>query len=529
MRAGLRDSLEHLFPDFEVGAKPRWAMRLDVARGSVASVNILLNGLKRGGALRLTVRRDGKAFGDAAWFRLVDVPVEVNTGPVGFIEKAGEKNPYVIRRAPFRVYDAMEPAGPAVRAEAPTIALRLHIPVAADARAGVRDYEIEVRCGSEAARMSLRVIVHRATVPPVGRESWPYTNWFSLELMAERHGLKLWSEAHWRMIRRYAELMARVRQNTFWVPGGTVFSRTRDGLVLNRERLRRLVRTFTAAGMHFIEGGHVASRTGGVWKAKTFDVILGGPRATSPAGNADLARACRQLMEEIERNGWRGRWIQHVTDEPTPDNAADYRILVGMVRKSMPGIPILDATMDPTLVGSVDIWCPQAQHFQRHRNAFDAQRALGDRVWFYTCCFPGGPWLNRLMDMELLRPALLGWGGAAFELDGFLHWGLNHYRKGQDPFKQSVVGHGGGNFLPAGDTHVVYPGNDGPWSSVRLEAQREGIEDFELLKELRGRDAKSAGRIIARVFRGFDRYTKDVKVFRAARHALLERLERPHR
>jgi hypothetical protein len=172
----------------------------------------------------------------------------------------------------------------------------------------------------------------------------------------------------------------------------------------------------------------------------------------------------------------------------------------------------------------VDIWCPQAQRYQKQREHFEAQRAQGDRVWFYTCCAPGGPWLNRLMDMELLRPALLGWGAALFRLDGFLHWGLNHYRPAQDPFRQSVVSHGGGNFLPAGDTHIVYPGTGRPWSSLRLEAQREGLEDYELLRELWNRDERLAGRIIRRAIRGFDRYTKDVKAFRSARKALLEAL-----
>ena len=229
-------------------------------------------------------------------------------------------------------------------------------------------------------------------------------------------------------------------------------------------------------------------------------------------------------MEEIERNGWRDRWIQHVADEPTATNAADYRILVGMVRKYMPGIPILDATMDPSLAGSVDIWCPQAQEYQRNRKRFEAQQKLGDQVWFYTCCFPGGPWLNRLLDMELLRPALFGWGAARYDLEGFLHWGLNHYRPEQDPFEQNVVGHGGGNCLPAGDTHIIYPGTGGPYSSLRLEAQREGTEDFELFRKLKDRDPKAANPIIRRAFRGFDNYTRNVKTFRSARKQLLERV-----
>jgi len=186
----------------------------------------------------------------------------------------------------------------------------------------------------------------------------------------------------------------------------------------------------------------------------------------------------------------------------------------------------MDALMDPAMAGSVDIWCPQAQHYQKERNHFEAMRAIGDRVWFYTCCFPGGPWLNRLMDMELLRPALLGWGAALFHLDGFLHWGLNQYREDQDPFKMSVIPNwmGGGNSLPPGDTHVVYPGDGTPWSSVRFESQREGIEDLELLRLLELKNARQASAIVRSVIRGFDDYTKDMDRFRAARRRMLQLL-----
>ncbi|MFH1568112.1 MAG: DUF4091 domain-containing protein, partial [Gemmatimonadota bacterium] len=87
-----------------------------------------------------------------------------------------------------------------------------------------------------------------------------------------------------------------------------------------------------------------------------------------------------------------------------------------------------------------------------------------------------------------------------------------------------VVDHGGGNCLPAGDTHIVYPGPDGPWSSLRLEAQREGLEDYELLRQLRERDPRRATAVTRKAIRAFDQYTKDTRTFRRARRALLEAL-----
>ena len=520
MRAELRDGLEFLYSDSQVNRRPCGECAIDAARGSIASVHVLINDAPVGSTLRLALTRDGRPETGAAWHLLRHVPVEKNTGPVGFVEKGEEINPHVVRRAPFRVFDAMEPVRSSVRVPESVVALRLQLPV--KGRPGPRQYELALHCGRERCELRLAIEVHGISVPPVGRDSFPYTNWFNLGNMAERHNLEPWSAPHWRMIRRYADLMAHARQNTFLLPLSTLFQMKQGQPVLDRARLRRLVKTFTDAGLYYIEGGHVAHRTGGEWEAATFDVGLApGVRATSPEGNVLLAGMAAQLVDEIDRNDWSGRWIQHVTDEPTETNAVDYRILCGMVRRHLPGLPLMDATEDPTMAGSVDIWCPQAHQFQLHRDSFEAARAAGDRAWFYTCCFPGGPWLNRLLDEELLRPCLFGWGAALFDLQGFLHWGLNQYKSFQDPFEHSVVDHGGSNELPAGDTHIVYPGTNGPWSSVRLEAQREGCEDYELLRLLGRRDARRQRSIVRRVIKGFDRYTKRPATLRAARRDLL--------
>jgi len=523
MRCSLRDSLVWLYPDSETGPHPCRSTVLDVARGGTAAVTILVNDAIPGRPIRLAL---SPAPGGWTAYRLVDVPVERNTGIDAFCEPEGQVNPHVTRRAPFRVFDAMEPVDAAgFKATAATQAIRIHVPVPRTARPGVRRLACTVTHGDDEAVLGIRVVLHAARLPPSGAESFPYTNWYHVDHMATRHGLQPWSEAHWRMIRRYADLMHRGRQNAFLIPLSHVFTRTEKGAPeLNRRRLRRWVKTFTDAGLHYIEGGHFGGRTGRAWEAPTFSIGLTHSLATSPEGNADIAVIAGQLMEEIDRNDWWDRWIQHVADEPAAENAADYRIFVGMVRKHMPGVPILDATMEESLAGSVDMWCPQVQSYQRNRARFERMQALGDEVWTYTCCSPGGPWLNRLLDMELLRPALVGWASALFKLDGFLHWGLNQYQKGQDPFEKNVIHNwgGGSKSLPPGDTHVVYPGASGPWSSVRFEAHREGFEDLELLRILQARHPARARAILQPVIRGFDDYTKDAAVLRAARRRLLQ-------
>jgi len=537
MRAELRDSLENLYPDSRVGARPRRRMSLDVARGGTVAIHVLVNGLRRGQTLTFVVRDKGRLVSSARWFRLVDVPVEENSGlcnltaatPVIDQEPFGRQpnapNPWVVRKAPFRTYDAMQPVEDAVRADTATVALRLHVPIGRGARPGPREFTVRIGAGSDRCDQVLRVHVHDVCIPPAGSASVPYTNWWHVENIADRHGVRLWSNGHWRLIRRYAELAAGGRQNTFWIPLDLIFDAGGKTPKLNRGRLRRFVRECTAAGLHFIEGGHVGHRTGGQWGATTYDVAFVNRRAVDPEGHRVLAALCRQLLAEIEANGWRDRWIQHVADEPTAGNAADYRTMAGMVHKYMPGVPVMDATCDPGLIGTVDIWCPLAPEYQKHRREFEAQRRLGDKVWVYTCTAPGGRWLNRFLDQELLRPVLIGWAMALYRLDGYLHWGLNQYQAGQDPFQRSVVPLANleGN-LCAGDTHIVYPGPNGPWSSLRLEAHREGLEDLELLRRLDARDPEPCAAVVRKAVQGFDQYVTDPTQFRSIRRQLLKLL-----
>ena len=57
---------------------------------------------------------------------------------------------------------------------------------------------------------------------------------------------------------------------------------------------------------------------------------------------------------------------------------------------------------------------------------------------------------------------------------------------------------------------------------MRFEAQREGLEDLELLRVLQQTKPRQAASLVRSVIRGFDDYTKDLRVFRAARRRLLQ-------
>ncbi|MCP4092588.1 MAG: DUF4091 domain-containing protein [Planctomycetes bacterium] len=529
LQVALFDELEELYSDSSP-ADGSASLTIASPRGVPTAVHLLLTGTPD---QPISIGISGQEKWSV--YRLIDVPVEENTGTSSRTERFdGEKNPYVIRRAPFRIYEAMQPAKrrPDELLELHLLdgrlALRMEIMVGATEAVGEKRLEIQVQQGNRLHALNWTLDIHSAVVPDVGAKTLAYTNWFDPIDMATRHGAKPWSEEHWSVMAKYAALMARGRQNTFWVRWQDMFDRQDDGAyALNKDRLKRYIRCFRDAGLWWIEGAPICYRPKGDWGKEWLEFRLGAVPASEKEGAALLHSYASELHALLVEEGWSEAWLQHIADEPTDTNAADYSKVAGLLRKAMPGIPIVEATMTRALVDSVDIWCPQVQKFQGHQEFFAERRQAGDRVWVYTCLIPGGPWLNRLLDQERLRQVWIGWGAAKYGWDGFLHWGLNHYKA--DPFAQSVVEHpaapGTNNCLPAGDTHIVYPGPKEPWSSQRFEATRIGMEDRELLMMLAAKNPQAAERIIASVFRANDDYETEVAAYRKAREAVLKALD----
>jgi hypothetical protein len=131
---GLFDEVQELFPDTQLD-QPVKRLRVHSPRNTVASVHVMITGLQ--GTERIAfseLDETGKPTPGAQWYRLIDVPVTENTGLDRNTEKySGMKNPYVIRRAPFRIYDPFRPVTSPIAAESTSVAFRIEIPIDANA------------------------------------------------------------------------------------------------------------------------------------------------------------------------------------------------------------------------------------------------------------------------------------------------------------------------------------------------------------------------------------------------------------
>jgi len=104
----------------------------------------------------------------------------------------------------------------------------------------------------------------------------------------------------------------------------------------------------------------------------------------------------------------------------------------------------------------------------------------GQTSTYYICCTPAKP--NTFVFSPPVEGRWLGWYAFAFGYDGLLRWAYDAWPA--DPVRDSRH-----VLWPSGDCFMVYPGGG---SSIRFEKMREGIVDFEKLRILKDKAAKSA-------------------------------------
>ncbi|MFQ6097652.1 MAG: glycoside hydrolase domain-containing protein [Armatimonadota bacterium] len=353
----------------------------------------------------------------------------------------------------------------------------------------------------------------------------PVTNWFSAGQIAKHHNVEAWSEKHWDLLGRYAENMYEHRQNVCLTPLSLIgISKKADGTFsFDFTRFDRWIEAFEKHGhMDFFEGSHVAHRDGG-WTTKNikfrdFGVTLpdGGKKALP--GDEVIRPLMSALQAHLEEEGLVDRFWIHIADEPIETCLASWEEKSRIVHEAAPKIRRIDAIEAPEFHGTLEIWVPRLDHLHDWYDRYKrAQKEQGAELWFYTCLYPNQTYPNRLIDYSLLKTRILHWMNWHFEAPGYLHWGLNHWT--DDPFASTQKGN-----LPPGDAFIIYPGSEGPMNSIRWEAMRDGLEDYEYLHLLAKRTGsrETSTRFTGRLIHSIIDYEHDPAALLSTRREIAE-------
>ena len=322
--------------------------------------------------------------------------------------------------------------------------LWISVAVPADAQPGDYRGAVVVRAGDrQVARREIRVKVLAATVP--SQRTLKVTNWFGFNDANSQQFYKVakFSPGWWTLMSNLGAVMAEHRQNVIITPLMNLIEPRveRDHLVYDFANFDRWVETFQRAGaIGYIEGSHLLDRARKLrcrpdraarFKSKTArwqgKPCLPMTRAWSPFSIGFLAA----LNSHLEEKGWKSIYYQHVLDEAHGAEPPYYARFAELVHRYLPGVPTLDAVdashMPEELQKNCDIWVPQLGRFDEQMEMIQQRIASGHEVWFYTCLFPNGRYMNRLMDYPLIKTRLLQWLDFRYGFTGFLHWGWSYW------------------------------------------------------------------------------------------------------
>ena len=199
-----------------------------------------------------------------------------------------------------------------------------------------------------------------------------------------------------------------------------------------------------------------------------------------------------------------------------------------------PNIPegIDTATMDIT-------FCPYFSSCQTESSRA-MYRDYSGELWWYGCNVPKAPFPTYHLDNTLISPRVLSWMQADYDVVGNLYWSCDYYANSyednmilEDQYEGAAL-----RCTEAwGEGLLFYPGAkygiDGPLPSMRIQAIRDGLEEYEMiyrLKEIYSAKGYDEDKIMRSLYDSMYGSAQlhswiDTSVFESARNKLVSLLE----
>ncbi len=364
---------------------------------------------------------------------------------------------------------------------------------------GTYDVTFTVTIGEEKTASTLSVRVIDAMLP---EDEMIVTHWFHNDCIATYYGCEIFSERHWELIGNYMEAARRSGLNMLLTPVLTPpldtavgherptvqlvdIKVTDDGYVFGYEKLDRYVKLAKEKGFRYFEISHLFSQWGAIHAPKVVADVNGEIKrifgwdtdSTGDEYKTFIRAFTGELVAHLKELGIDRQCWFHISDEPNLTQLESYMKAKALVADILEGYHMMDAlsNYDFYATGACTTPIPATNHITPF-----LENHVPD-LWTYYCCGQAVNVSNRFVAMPGQRTRILGEQLYKFEIRGFLQWGFNFwYSQGSlhplNPYTDTC----GDYFVPAGDTLVVYPGEDG-----KARYSLHGAMFYEALQDLR--------------------------------------------
>ena len=436
---------------------------------------------------------------------------------------AGIPDDELVAKSPTSIPDPFwENSTIPVRAEnAQPIWIEIHVPQ--NAKPG--DYNGKLTVTTEAESFEMPVTLHVWNFEVPSERHLSVINWWNFPGLGFKN-IKPYSKEYWNLLGQFCAFLVEHRQTDVQTSLNLVQEKAdgQQGYSYDTSRLERYAEVAFEAGIRQIHLHSVGHRT----------QSLTNPTSRIKPNESSLRRLAT-WEKIIQRRNWQKRFLVSISDEPFIHHEESYSAMVDRVHKTAPSVRCIEA-VEAEYLGKLDIYVPKLSHLNLWYPRFKQVQHEGAELWFYTCCHPVGRYPNRFLDQSLLKVRVLHWINYLYDMDGYLHWGLNHFA-GDNPYTQEAISKG----LPLGDRAIVYPGEKGLLGSLRFSAMRDGLQDFEYLWVLENKLSKIKQKVgqeafwldprqrplelCRRVVWSFYEYTRNPDVMLNMRNAIAREIE----
>lgn len=363
----------------------------------------------------------------------------------------------------------------------------LTVKVPQGAKAGTYKGSVSVN-GDKANSLEISVHVVDRTLTAPSQWAYDLDLWQHPAAIARVHQVKLWSDAHFALMKDYYQMLANAGQKTIttsivnepWghqtyddYPSLIKWTKKKDGTwSYDYSLFDKYVAFVMSCGINQrincysmvpwkIAFSYFDESTN---KEAVFTEAIG-----TPGYNVFWDTMLKDFTRHLKQKNWFDKTYIAMDERPMPAMKSVISLL-----KS------IDSEWKIALAGEYhqeiekDIfnYCI-ASKWEYPAEVLKDRHAAGKISTWYTCCTE--PYPNAFSFSSPAESVWMGWYTANKNMDGYLRWAYNSWTK--SPLTDTRF-----TAWPAGDTYMVYPG---PFSSVRFEKMVEGAQDFEKIKLLR--------------------------------------------
>lgn len=384
--------------------------------------------------------------------------------------------------------------------------------------------EIDIPKGFKAGEYTLTVDIDKNELPPSVREhitsasvkieviganlpeqTLKHTEWFYTDCLANYYNVEVWSERHWEIIESYAKCAVKNGINMLLTPvftpeldtaiGGERLTTQLVGIkksgnryTYNWKLLDRWIEMCNRVGIKYFEIAHLFTQWGATHAPKIMATEDGEYKQIfgwdTDAHGDDYKKFLRSflkaLLKHMKDRGDDKRCYFHISDEPNESQLSNYKRSKKIVENILKDYTIMDALSSVKFYkqGVTKTPIPSSWHAKEFMDAGI------ENMWVYYCGCPPKGYSSRMVAKPSYNNRSIGMQMYKAGAVGFLHWGFNFYNtRGSFDSVNPIFELSGEQWVPAGDTLMVYPAQNGtPLESLRVVVFNEGLQDMRAMQ-----------------------------------------------